>query len=106
MSLWSSVSGKPAPDIPMHILALETATKRVLGKITENEGLKDIHENPNGSNKDIFEQKRKFTKFIDLCREKTIEKDVIGVLVNIAETPGNIPKSLLRFYHLLLCRTI
>jgi len=88
MRLWSSISGKPAPDIPMYILALETATKRILGKISVDEGLKEIQKNPHGSNKDIFEQKRKFTKFIDLCREKTLEKDVIGVLVNIAETPG------------------
>ena len=104
MRLWSSISGKPAPDIPMYILVIETATKRILGKFSDNEGLNGRNNNPNGQykDKDIFEQKRKFAKFIDLCRKK----DTIGVLDNIAETPGDIINLIVKIFLLLLCRSL
>ena len=38
MNQWSSISGKAAPEIPMHILAIKSVNQKILGAKSEMEG--------------------------------------------------------------------
>ena len=73
MNQWSSISGKAAPEIPMHILAIKSVNQKILGANSEMEGGNERIKVTNKSYENIYEQKIKFSNFVNFCR-KNVQK--------------------------------